>query len=95
MEFEKYIDFVIEYKNGEQKITVVNSPGVKCSDVPTDEVIKKLMGKNIEITNFDHTEQYYNEQDVKKVEDNTPHSEESFVKRRLPEQEERRHELDL
>jgi len=57
----KYIDFVIEYKNGKKEITVINGEGVKCNDVPTEDVVKKLMGDNVEITDFAKTDQYYDE----------------------------------
>jgi len=57
----KYIDFVIEYRNGKKEITVVNSEGVSCEDVPTDKVIKRLMGDGIDIVDFAKTDQYYDE----------------------------------
>ena len=56
-----YIDFIITYKKGKKEITVMNGPGVNCSDVPTDKIVKKLMGKNVEITDSAKTDQYYNE----------------------------------
>ena len=56
-----YIDFIITYKKGKKEITVVNGPGINCSDLPTDKVVRKLMGENVEITDLAKTDQYYDE----------------------------------
>ena len=76
----KYIDFVINYKNGKKEIEVVNGDGVKCSDVPTDNIVKKLMGEGVELTDFAHTDQYFDESvqvDTQEENSNTP-----FINRR-------------
>lgn len=91
---QDYIDFVIEYKNGKKEITVVNGKDVKCSDIPTDEIVRKLMGENVQVTDFARTDQYYDEQARKKPivhEDN----EESFVQRREFDEKEKRQQIDL
>jgi hypothetical protein len=89
---ESYIDFVIEYKNGKQEIKVVNGPGVKCRDLPTDKIVKKLMGEDVEITDFAHTDQYFDEQAQ-----NSPQQEESsqpFIHRKEMDEPNHRQEID-
>ena len=78
---EKYIDFIITYKNGKKEIEVVNGPDVNCSDVPTEEVVKKLMGEGVEVTDSARTDQYYDEKakSAPPVQEESP---ESFIKRR-------------
>ena len=90
---ESYIDFVIEYRNGKKEITVVNGPGIKCSDIPTDKVVKKLMGEDVEVTDSEHTDQYYDEQAAK----NQPAQEESsqpFIQRREVDESPERQQID-
>jgi len=91
---EKYIDFVIEYKNGKKEISVVNGPGVKCSDVPTNKVIQKLMGENVEIEDFGNTDQYFDE---KAQQSQQPQQEtnDPFITRRDHDHKEPRQTVDL
>ena len=70
----KFVDFVITHQDGETKIIVENGPTIKCGDLPTDQVIKKLLGETVPgfgsapITiDHGHTSQYFDEQVV-----NTP-----------------------
>ena len=91
---EGYIDFVIDYKNGKKEITVVNSGGVNCSDVPTDKVARKLMGENVEIADFAHTDQYYDEQSKKGV-SIQEESHDPFIQRRKEDEAEKGQQIDI
>ena len=82
----KYIDVVFIHENGETKVVIENGPAIKCGDLPTDELIKKLMGTSVpgfgssEIVEEGHTSEYY--EDKKPVP--SAHQEEgpTFVQRR-------------
>lgn len=89
-----YIDFVIEYKNGKKEIEVINGEGVKCRDVPTDDVVRKLMGESVEITDFANTDQYYDEM-CQNNESIQQEPTEPFIHRREHSEKEDRQTLDL
>jgi len=84
----KFVDFVIIHEDGETKIIVENGPMIKCGDLPTDQVIKKLLGETVPgfgsvptVIDHGHTSQYFDEQIV-----NTPlvqeEKETPFIQRR-------------
>lgn len=65
-----YLDVDITFENGEVKIVVENGPTLTCKDVPSNEVLDKLLGKAAEgfgaplMTKMDSgkTGEYYEEQ---------------------------------
>ena len=98
---EDYVDFVIEHKGGQTKITVENGPTINCGDLPTEEVIKRLLGENVQgfgtpmTTDKGYTSDYYEQQAAQKQQ--YPVSSEEtkpFIQRRK-EQEQEKQQFDL
>jgi len=95
----QFVDFIITYEGGETKIIVENGPTIKCGDVPTNAVIKKLLTENVpgfglnEVIDHGHTEEYFKQKAIQlqitQEEKNQP-----LIQRR-EEREEKKQQFDV
>jgi len=97
-----YIDLVLIHENGETKIVVENGPAIKCSDLASDEIIKKFLSQAVpgfgtpQIDEQGHTSEYYSEHKPNLSIQQTNSSDQTFIqKRREQEEKGKRQQHDL
>jgi hypothetical protein len=96
MKKEDYIDLVLIHENGETKISVENGPSIKCSDLSSDEVIKKFMTQAVpgfgtpHIDDKGHTSEYYEERQPPSIQQEESLQDETFIQKRRSQPQEQK-----